>query len=129
MELLNSAFVFCFQYALHTKRENAHDESIWTCCWGRLSVEVPAGEGDADKGEDEDKENQEAAGNVTTVETDIVVTGGMDDLVRVWEYTSEGELRLKHKLAEHSLGVVSVNLTKDAKREQLNTFGRLFGWP
>lgn len=109
----------CFQYALHTKRENAADESIWTCDWGRLSVQVPAEGGDADKGDDgEDKENQEAEkNNVTTVETDIVVTGGMDDLVRIWEYSSEGELRLKHKLAEHSLGVVSVNLTKDAKRE------------
>ena len=45
------------------------------------------------------------------------MTGGMDDLVRVWEYSPEGDLRLKHKLAEHSLGVVSVNLTKDAKRK------------
>ena len=46
----------------------------------------------------------------------------MDDLVRVWEYSPEGDLRLKHKLAEHSLGVVSVNLTKDAKRKFLLFF-------
>ena len=67
----------------------------------------------------EDKENEEtpAPKSVRTVEKEIVVTGGMDDLVRIWEYTEEGEMRLKHKLAEHSLGVVSVYLSKDAKRK------------
>ena len=51
--------------------------------------------------------------NVTTV--DIIATGGVDDLVKVWEYTSDGEMKLKHKLSEHSLGVVSVDLSKDVK--------------
>ena len=48
---------------------------------------------------------------------DIIATGGVDDLVKVWEYTSDGEMKLKHKLSDHSLGVVSVDLSKDVKRK------------
>ncbi len=47
---------------------------------------------------------------------DVLATGGVDDLVRLWEY-DDGELKLRHKLAEHSLGVVSVAFSKDAERE------------
>ena len=52
---------------------------------------------------------------------DIIATGGVDDLVKVWEYTSDGEMKLKHKLSDHSLGVVSVDLSKDVKRKYVNT--------
>ena len=45
---------------------------------------------------------------------DVVATGGVDDLVKVWQY-EDGELRLRHKLGDHSLGVVSVALSKEAK--------------
>ena len=45
---------------------------------------------------------------------DVVATGGVDDLVKVWQY-EDGELRLRHKLGDHSLGVVSVALGKEAK--------------
>ena len=61
--------------------------------------------------------------NVTTV--DIIATGGVDDLVKVWEYTPDGEMKLKHKLSDHSLGVVSVDLSKDVK-SKLRNFGRIF---
>ena len=34
---------------------------------------------------------------------EIVVTGGIDDVVRLWNY-KDGELSIRHKLADHSLG-------------------------
>ena len=101
-------FLYLFQYALHSKKENAHEESIWTCAWGRLSL----GDEGVEK-ENENNGNVKDDENVTTV--DIIATGGVDDLVKVWEYTSDGEMKLKHKLSEHSLGVVSVDLSKDVK--------------
>ena len=106
--------LFYFQYALHSKKENAHEESIWTCAWGRLSLTD-----DKSEKENENENNGGVAGdeikedNVTTV--DIIATGGVDDLVKVWEYTPDGEMKLKHKLSDHSLGVVSVDLSKDVK--------------
>ena len=48
---------------------------------------------------------------------DVVATGGMDDVVRIWDVTADGELKLKHKLTDHSLGVVSVALNKDVTRK------------
>ena len=41
----------------------------------------------------------------------------MDDAVRIWDVTGEGELRLRHKLTDHSLGVVSVALNNDVSRK------------
>ena len=105
---------FYFQYALHSKKENAHEESIWTCAWGKLQLTE-----DKSEKENDNENNGGVAGdeikedNVTTV--DIIATGGVDDLVKVWEYTPDGEMKLKHKLSDHSLGVVSVDLSKDVK--------------
>ena len=101
-----------FQYALHSKKENAHEESIWTCAWGRLSLN--------DEGAEKENENNGSVKNDKVddgLTVDIIATGGVDDLVKVWEYTSDGEMKLKHKLADHSLGVVSVALSKDVKRK------------
>ena len=36
------------------------------------------------------------------------------ETLQVWQYT-DGELRLRHKLGDHSLGVVSVALSAEAK--------------
>lgn len=44
---------------------------------------------------------------------EVIVTGGVDDIVKVWQY-HDGELKLRHKLSDHSLGVVSVALSKEA---------------
>jgi hypothetical protein len=41
----------------------------------------------------------------------------VDDLVKVWHY-EDGALKLRHKLGDHSLGVVSVALSADAKRKK-----------
>jgi len=105
-------------YSLHTKRENAHEESIWTCSWGRMVLESSKDQDEASgaNNDDENKENKEDGSEEAKETMDFIVTGGMDDLVKVWEYSAEGELKLKHKLSEHSLGVVSVNLSKDSKK-------------
>ena len=60
---------------------------------------------------DEDAEKSKKTEIIPAV--DVIVTGGVDDLVKVWHY-DEGELKLRHKLGDHSLGVVSVALNKDA---------------
>ena len=78
-------------FALHTKKEAAHNDGIWCCDWRQV------------KDEEED-----------TVE-EIIVTGGVDDVVKIWNY-KEGELELKHQLTEHSLGVVSVALSSDGRK-------------
>ena len=108
-----SILIVIFQYALHSKKENAHEESIWTCAWGRLSLN--------DEGAEKENSNNGNTDNIKgddALTVDIIATGGVDDLVKVWEYTSDGEMKLKHKLSDHSLGVVSVDLSKDVKRKQ-----------
>ena len=40
---------------------------------------------------------------------------GVDDIVRVWN-VSDGELRLKNKLTDHSLGVVAVDINKEVTK-------------
>ena len=109
-----SILIVIFQYALHSKKENAHEESIWTCAWGRLSLN--------DEGAEKENSNNGNTDNIKgddALTVDIIATGGVDDLVKVWEYTSDGEMKLKHKLSDHSLGVVSVDLSKDVKRKYI----------
>jgi WD repeat-containing protein 61 len=57
---------------------------------------------------------------------DVVASGGMDDTVRIWDVTADGELKLRHKLTDHSLGVVSVSLNNDATRESTSDFRATF---
>lgn len=81
-------------YALHTRREAAHNDSIWCCDWKQVRHVK----------EDETEEVE-----------DIIVTGGVDDVVKIWNY-KDGELQFKHQLTDHSLGVVSVALSSDGRR-------------
>lgn len=46
--------------------------------------------------------------------TDYLITGGLDDLVKVWELIDD-RLVLKHNLEGHSLGVVSVAMSSDGR--------------
>lgn len=47
---------------------------------------------------------------------DYIVTGAVDDLVKVWSFKND-HLELKHKLEGHSLGVVSVAINSDGTSE------------
>ena len=50
-------------------------------------------------------------------ESDYVVTGGIDDAVKVWAWRNE-QLELRHRLEGHALGVVSVDTSYDGKCEK-----------
>uniref|UniRef100_A0A9L0T8K6 Superkiller complex protein 8 n=2 Tax=Equus TaxID=9789 RepID=A0A9L0T8K6_HORSE len=64
------------------KQEQAHDDAIWSVAWGTNK-----------------KENSET-----------VVTGSLDDLVKVWKWRDE-RLDLQWSLEGHQLGVVSVDIS------------------
>lgn len=49
-------------------------------------------------------------------ESDFVVTGGIDDVVKVWAWRND-QLELRHRLEGHALGVVSVDTSFDGKCE------------
>ncbi len=53
-------YLFCFvlQYSVQHKKEQAHDDSIWCCAWVKS-----------------DKDG-----------VDNIVTGGVDDLVKCWQW-------------------------------------------
>ena len=56
--------------------------------------------------------------DLTTAEESVhyIVTGALDDLVNVWIFKNFG-LELKHKLENHSQGVVSVAIISDISSE------------
>ncbi len=70
-------------YSLFAKKENAHEDSIWTVDWGRRNITVQV-EDDDDNQEDNDN-NQEDKTKKTEEnrQVDVVATGGVDDLVKV----------------------------------------------
>ncbi|KAG7265333.1 hypothetical protein CRUP_014369 [Coryphaenoides rupestris] len=72
------------QYSILFKQEHAHDDAIWTAAWGR----------------------SEADGSET------IVTGSLDDMVKVWKWSDE-KLELQWNLEGHQLGVVSVDISHD----------------
>lgn len=53
--------------------------------------------------------------------SEYVITGSVDDTVKVWEH-KDGGLKLKHKLTGHSLGVVSVAMNSDGSSKILIIF-------
>ncbi|KAB1257406.1 WD repeat-containing protein 61 [Camelus dromedarius] len=69
-------------YSILFKQEQAHDDAIWSVAWGTNK-----------------KENSET-----------VVTGSLDDLVKVWKWRDE-KLDLQWSLEGHQLGVVSVDIS------------------
>ncbi|KAK3735552.1 hypothetical protein RRG08_054126 [Elysia crispata] len=68
------------------KEESAHEDSIWSCAFGRNERD-PSG-------------------------SETVVTGSIDDYVKVWKWQDE-RLELRHTLEGHQLGVVSVDINSD----------------
>lgn len=90
------------------KQELAHEESIWSVAWGR--TDVPK------KPKPEDATADPEASNESSISTDqvndFIVTGSLDDTVKIWDL-KDNRLELRKKLTEYSLGVVSVAVSSD----------------
>ncbi|CAD6995027.1 unnamed protein product [Ceratitis capitata] len=101
-------------FSLLHKEEAAHDDGIWSCSWGRLQPEgVHTDNGE--EGKDPDASNDSLFGTKKPEPVDFIVTGGLDDLVKVWDIREDDQLKLRHTLKGHSLGVVSVAVSPDGK--------------
>lgn len=47
---------------------------------------------------------------------DFIVTGGLDDMVKIWDIKENSYLKCRQKLIGHSLGVVSVVVSSDGSK-------------
>jgi len=74
------------QFSTLCKRPNAHSDSIWSVAWKRQPPATKHG-----------------------AATDLIVTGGVDDTVKVWTWLGD-KLEEKFKLEGHQLGVISVDI-------------------
>ncbi|KPI98351.1 WD repeat-containing protein 61 [Papilio xuthus] len=77
-------------YSLLIKKENAHEDPIYSCAWTQTNISSEAKE--------QIKE--------------FLVTGGLDGLVKVW-HIENNKLELFHTLQGHSMAVVSVAISPD----------------
>lgn len=94
-------------HTLAYKHSNAHEDSIWSCDWGEIRTTKPIVRDDEDReDESDDDEVQESS--------DCIVTGSIDETVKIWNYDKTTNLNLDKTLTEHSLGVISVALNSDA---------------
>ncbi|KAJ6638136.1 WD repeat-containing protein 61 [Pseudolycoriella hygida] len=94
-------------FSLLHKQETAHAESIWSCAWGRTTAEKRKDDEDGDASRDSlfSNPSQDKI-------TDCIVTGGLDDMVKIWDL-NDNRLELRQQLTGHSLGVVSVAISSD----------------
>lgn len=118
--LINFVFL-CFQYSLIHKKEAAHDEGIWSCSWTRCKddsygfslkylVHCMIWIGACPFADDL------LYFAFSQVESEYIVTGGIDESVKVWAWRNE-QLELRHRLEGHTLGVVSVDTSADGQCE------------
>ncbi|XP_075569872.1 superkiller complex protein 8 isoform X1 [Pelecanus crispus] len=70
------------QYGILFKQEQAHDDAIWSVAWGKNKKDG----------------------------SETVISGSLDDLVKVWKWNDE-KLDLQWTLEGHQLGVVSVDIS------------------
>jgi len=102
-------------HSLAYKHVNAHDDGIWSCDWGQIRTTKPAvrdnldGKADASADDDDDDDDE-----LLEFSTDCIVTGSIDETVKVWNYDKATDLTLDKTLDEHTLGVISVALNSDA---------------
>ncbi|XP_011298906.1 WD repeat-containing protein 61 [Fopius arisanus] len=94
-------------YSLIHKTENAHEDSIWTCAWGKPKRKKENNHDNEDSRDSMRSNDDESS--------EYIVTGSVDDSVKVWEH-KDGNLKIKHKLSGHSLGVVSVAISSDGTK-------------
>ncbi|XP_065354128.1 superkiller complex protein 8 [Calliphora vicina] len=97
------------------KEEAAHEDGIWSCAWGRTQPEKPAEEEKTEKDPEANREFIIKEDTPEPLPVDFIVTGGLDDLVKVWDIREDNTLKLRHQLKGHSLGVVSVAVSSDGK--------------
>lgn len=90
------------------KQETAHTESIWSCALGRTKQDKPKGDDDPDASRDSLFSNPPQQVN------DFIVTGGLDDMVKIWDL-KDHRIELRQQLTGHSLGVVSVAVSSDGE--------------
>lgn len=95
------------QFSLQYKQEAAHEESIWSCAWGRQTIQKQKDDEDPDASRDSMHSNPEPPQI-----NDFIVTGGLDDLVKIWDL-KDNKIVLRQQLSGHSLGVVSVAVSSD----------------
>ncbi|XP_034833406.1 superkiller complex protein 8-like isoform X2 [Maniola hyperantus] len=76
-------------YSLLIKKENAHEDPIYCCVWTRIA------------NKEDPKKSQE-----------YIVTGGLDNLVKVWSLENN-RLELLHTLEGHCMAVVSIAVSPD----------------
>ncbi|EDV49681.2 WD repeat-containing protein 61 [Drosophila erecta] len=98
-------------FSLLHKEENAHDSPLWACTWGRDTAAPDAD----DAGTEPEEENPFDFDKKEARPKDFIVTGGLDDLVKVWDLQEDNTLKLRHKLKGHALGVVSVAVSSDGQ--------------
>lgn len=105
------------------KVESAHEDGIWTCTWGtRVSNvvtdepkdnELSFLETNKDVNSEETCKTAQSE-KLTTQETvDFIVTGGVDDVVKIWDLKKDNMLKIRHELKGHSLGIISVAASSD----------------
>ncbi len=92
-------------YSIRHSYKDAHSEAIWCCAWGQTRIKDLT-ETIHDDEEDEDEQETERS-------VDLIVTGSLDDLIKVWILVDDG-LQLHKTLTGHTLGVVSVALNSDS---------------
>lgn len=93
------------------KQELAHDESIWGVAWGRTKKPSPANDAETTEANPDAPPDSPVA-NFATEPNDFIVTGSLDDTVKVWDL-KDNRLELRQQLSGHSLGVVSVAVSND----------------
>lgn len=76
---------------------------------------MPATGKSSEEDEHDPDGSRDSVSSQTSEFKDFIVTGGLDDLVKIWDLSSDNTLSLAHQLTGHSLGVVSVAVSSDGK--------------
>jgi len=97
-------------HSLAYKYINAHDDNIWSCDWGEIRTTKPRVCDDLDKKPNDSDDDDE----LLEVSSDCIVTGSLDESVKIWNYDKVTDLCLGKTLSEQALGVISVALNSDA---------------
>ncbi|XP_055851267.1 SKI8 subunit of superkiller complex protein [Episyrphus balteatus] len=96
-------------FSLLHKEEAAHEDGIWSCSWGRTQID------NASQTDGNTTDENEHVYRPPPEYKDFIVTGGLDDLVKIWDIRDDNTLSVRHQLTGHSLGVMSVAVSSDGQ--------------